>query len=289
MPNMNAADLILNLDLPKTLKPSFEDSQNQTLLLKIWHTPQDYVLSYEAMKAFTAARVANVSERANIADELWLLTHPDVYTLGQAALASHLLKDEGVPLVRVDRGGQITYHGAGQVVIYCLIDLKRLGIYVRELVQRIESAIIACLADYDLVSQRHEGAPGIYISTDISKISKISKNKLSETTDAVKMPQSTNPFTNLAKVAALGLKVSQGCTYHGLALNVAVNLNRFSNINPCGYIGLETIDMKTAQQDFLPSDDLNQTVYQTDQIHKVADTLVVGQHLAKHLAHAIYG
>lgn len=175
----------------------------------------DYTPTFERMQALTVARDVNSP------DEFWLLEHPPVFTLGQAGLESHLLHATSVPLVHTDRGGQITYHGPGQVVIYMLLDLKRRSMMIKEWVRRIEEAIILTLGDYGLQTERHEGAPGIYISND-----------------------GTQTHAG-AKIAALGLKVKNGCTYHGLSLNVAMDLSPFLQINPCGYAGLETVDMRT--------------------------------------------
>lgn len=185
----------------------------------------DYTPTFERMQALTVARDVNSP------DEFWLLEHPPVFTLGQAGLESHLLHATSVPLVHTDRGGQITYHGPGQVVIYMLLDLKRRGMMIKEWVRRIEEAIILTLGDYGLQTERHEGAPGIYISND-----------------------GTQTHAG-AKIAALGLKVKNGCTYHGLSLNVAMDLSPFLQINPCGYAGLETVDMRTMGVD-APQDEV---------------------------------
>lgn len=167
----------------------------------------EYAPALEAMRVFTAARGEDT------ADEIWLLEHPPVYTLGQAGSPEHLLRnDRGIPLVKIDRGGQITYHGPGQLVAYLLIDLPRRQLKVRELVVLMEQALIDTLADYGLAAERKAGAPGVYIDG--------------------------------AKIAALGLRVTKGCSYHGLALNVDVDLSPFAGINPCGYEGLKTIRMK---------------------------------------------
>lgn len=176
---------------------------------------QDYLSTYEAMKRFTGTRTEQTQ------DEIWLLQHPAVYTLGQAGDPSHLLEaNTEIPLCHIDRGGQITYHGPGQLVVYLLLDLKRLGIYVKELVFRMEQALIDTLSEYGISSERQAGAPGIYISA------------------------SQSAWTG-AKIAALGLKVTKHRSYHGLALNVAMDLAPFDAINPCGYKGLKTVDMKT--------------------------------------------
>ena len=167
----------------------------------------DYAPALEAMRAFTAGRGADTP------DEIWLLQHPPVYTLGQAGKPEHLLQNPaGIPLVHIDRGGQITYHGPGQLVTYLLLDLHRRRLKVRELVHLMEQAIIDTLAEYGLAATRKDGAPGVYVAGD--------------------------------KIAALGLRVRNGCSYHGLALNVDADLAPFGWINPCGYEGLKTIRMK---------------------------------------------
>jgi lipoyl(octanoyl) transferase len=178
----------------------------------------DYASTYEAMRAFT-------SERNNLTpDEIWVLEHPPVFTLGLAGDASNLHSPSSeIPLVQVDRGGEITYHGPGQIVIYLLLDLKRLGIFVKELVFRIEQALIDTLKDFGIAAERRPGAPGIYVSVQ---------------------PGVPSQWIG-AKVAALGLKVSKSCSYHGLALNVATDLGAFARIHPCGYEGLKTVDMQT--------------------------------------------
>ena len=179
---------------------------------------QDYLPTYEAMKSFTANRTEETP------DEIWVLQHPPTYTLGQAGDLEHLLKpDTNIPLVPIDRGGQITYHGPGQIVVYLLLDLRRRRLFVRDLVNRIEQAIIDTLADSGVIGIRKPGAPGIYLD----------KND--------KVPAG---FVG-AKIAALGLKVTKQCCYHGLALNVAMDLKPFEAINPCGYAGLKTIDLQT--------------------------------------------
>ncbi len=196
----------------------------------------EYTPTFEQMQALTVARDVNSP------DEFWLLEHPPVFTLGQAGLESHLLHATSVPLVHTDRGGQITYHGPGQVVIYMLLDLKRRGMMIKEWVRRIEEAIILTLGDYGLQTERHEGAPGIYISND-----------------------GTQTHAG-AKIAALGLKVKNGCTYHGLSLNVVMDLSPFLQINPCGYAGLETVDMRTMGVD-APQDEVARVLanYLTEQ------------------------
>lgn len=178
----------------------------------------DYESTYQAMRDFTQQRDAETP------DEIWILEHPPVFTLGLAGDASNLHSPSNqIPLVQVDRGGEITYHGPGQIVAYLMLDLRRLGIFVKELVSRIEQALIDTLADFGIQAERHAGAPGIYISQE-SPVSSEYRG---------------------AKIAALGLKVSKGCSYHGLALNVSTDLEAFSRIHPCGYEGLRTVDMQT--------------------------------------------
>ena len=182
---------------------------------------EDYQASFDAMRAFTDARSADTP------DELWIVEHPPVFTLGLGADRSHVLAAHHIPVVQTDRGGEVTYHGPGQVVIYLLIDLRRSHskgrLFAREFVQKIEQAVIDTLQAYNLVGVRKPGAPGIYLSDD---------------------DQATE--WQGAKIAALGLKVrGNGCTYHGVSLNVAMDLQPFSWINPCGYAGLATIDMQT--------------------------------------------
>ena len=171
----------------------------------------DYAPTWRAMQDFTAARGPDTG------DELWLVEHPPVFTLGQAGRREHLLRDIGVPVLQVDRGGQVTYHGPGQAVVYVLLDLRRRGYGVRELVWRLEQAVIDLLADYGVDGQRLEGAPGVYVRQE---------------------------HGGPAKIAALGLRVRGGCTYHGLALNVDVDLAPFAAINPCGHVGMAVTRVK---------------------------------------------
>ncbi|MEX3809107.1 lipoyl(octanoyl) transferase LipB [Paraburkholderia sp. BR13439] len=182
-----------------------------------WLGLEPYQVSFDAMRAFTDARTADTP------DEIWLVEHPPVFTLGQAGDPAHLLAADGsIPLVKVDRGGQITYHGPGQVVAYLLLDLRRRKLMVRELVTRIEQAVIDTLAAYNLAGERKAGAPGIYVAPG---------------------PEAGSHAG--AKIAALGLKIRNGCSYHGVSLNVNMDLRPFLAINPCGYAGLETVDMAT--------------------------------------------
>jgi lipoyl(octanoyl) transferase len=163
----------------------------------------DYQPTFQAMLDFTASRTAETP------DEIWIVEHPPVYTLGQAGKPEHILHDIGIPIVKIDRGGQVTYHGPGQVVLYLLLDLARLKIKVRELVTAIEQAVINLLAKHGVTAERRDGAPGVYVGE--------------------------------AKIAALGLRIRNGCSYHGVSLNVDMDLSPFAAINPCGYAGLKVI------------------------------------------------
>ena len=188
-----------------------------------------YPAAYQAMQDFTAARLPTTP------DALWLCEHPPVYTQGLAGLASHVLAAGDIPVVATNRGGQVTYHGPGQVVAYPLIDLRRAGYFIKEYVYRIEESVIRTLAHYGVTGLRVRGAPGIYVRRG---------DPFSHTRPALAQP-GDDPFRGLAKIAALGIKVSRHCTYHGVALNVAMDLEPFGRINPCGYAGLETLDLST--------------------------------------------
>ncbi len=178
----------------------------------------DYVRTLHQMREFTAQRSAET------ADELWLVEHPAVFTLGQAARRAHLLAATDVPVIATDRGGQVTYHGPGQVIAYPLLDLRRLGIYVKELVFRIEQSVIQTLQSFGIEGRRVPGAPGVFTPWP---------------------GEAPPPFTGLAKIAALGIKVAAGRSYHGVALNVAMDLAPYSLIDACGYAGLEVVDLAT--------------------------------------------
>ncbi len=187
----------------------------------------DYAPTEEAMRAFTEARTVDTP------DELWLCEHPPTYTQGLAGKADHVLNPHGIPVVQTNRGGQVTYHGPGQVVAYPLVDLKRLSIYVKEYVFRLETAVIQTLDHFGVTGHRVAGAPGIYVRLDDPG----AHAALTGPTDPL------DPFKGLGKVAALGIKVSRHCTYHGVALNVAMDLSPYAGINPCGYAGLQTVDL----------------------------------------------
>ncbi len=173
------------------------------MLRALGETP--YQVTWDAMRAFTAARAADTL------DELWLTTHPPVFTLGQAGLPEHVLAAGDIPLIQTDRGGQVTYHGPGQLIAYVLFDLARRRIGVRELVRLLEQAVVDLLAEHGLSAEGRVDAPGVYVGA--------------------------------AKIASIGLRVRQGRTYHGIALNAAMNLEPFGRINPCGYRGLAVTDL----------------------------------------------
>jgi lipoyl(octanoyl) transferase len=178
----------------------------------------EYAPTLEAMRAYTDSRDRDSH------DELWLLQHPRVFTQGQAGRAEHLLAPGDIPVIQVDRGGQVTYHGPGQVVIYLLLDLKRRGLGVRALVDLIEQSVVRLLAEYDIESQPRPDAPGVYVSGE--------------------------------KIASLGLRVRRGCSYHGLALNVDMDLEPFQRINPCGHQGLRVTSMASLLPGPAPTVDL---------------------------------
>lgn len=167
----------------------------------------EYAASLAAMQDFTDRRDTDTP------DECWLVEHPSVFTLGLAGKPEHVLEAGDIPVVQCDRGGQVTYHGPGQVVLYTLLDLKRAALGVKALVTTLEQAVIDLLAQTDIVGERRSGAPGVYVAG--------------------------------AKIAALGLRVRRGCCYHGLSLNVAMDLALFGRINPCGYAGLAVTDLRT--------------------------------------------
>ena len=186
----------------------------------------EYEPTWRAMQAFTAQRTDDTP------DEIWLLEHPPVYTQGQAGKPEHLIAETAIPVIPIDRGGQITYHGPGQIVAYVLVDLRRRGYGIRELVTRMEQAVIELLAQYRVTAARQTGAPGVYVDH--------------------------------AKIAALGLRVKRGCTYHGLALNVDMDLTPFNAINPCGYAGLQVTQCR----------DLGVNEPAQSLAHTLADTLL---------------
>jgi lipoyl(octanoyl) transferase len=203
----------------------------------------DYTTTFDAMRAFTEARAADTS------DEIWLCEHPPVYTQGLAGKAEHVLDAHGIPVVASNRGGQVTYHGPGQVVAYPLLDLRRAGYFVKEYVYRLEEAVIRTLAHFGVTGHRVVGAPGIYVRLD-DPFSHAGLAKRGVIPDSIRDPwiagQARNDiFFGLGKIAALGIKVSRHCSYHGVAFNVAMDLEPFVRIHPCGYPGLKTVDLST--------------------------------------------
>ena len=189
----------------------------------------DYLPTFEAMQAFTQSR------KSTTADELWLCEHPPTFTQGLAGSPSHLLNTGDIPVIQTDRGGQVTYHGPGQLMAYPLLDLKRAGYFVKEYVYRLEESVIRTLRHLDVTGHRVRSAPGIYVRLDAPQ-----DHRALDTSDGA-----TPSFRGLGKIAALGIKVSRHCSYHGLALNVAMDLEPFDRINPCGYAGLRTVDLRT--------------------------------------------
>ena len=191
----------------------------QVSQIRIRHLGQvEYEQAYEGMRQFTKERLPNTC------DEIWVLQHPPVFTLGLAGDPSNLHRPmDSIALIEVDRGGEITYHGPGQIVVYLLLDLKRKKLFVKELVSRLEQSVIDTLSEYGISAERKPGAPGIYIA----KQDKVGSNYWG------------------AKIAALGLKITKQCSYHGLALNIDMDLSPFEAIHPCGYEGLKTIDLRT--------------------------------------------
>ena len=169
---------------------------------------RDYAETYARMRDFTATRGPEA------ADELWFLEHPPVFTQGQAGKAEHVLAPGDIPIVQSNRGGQVTYHGPGQAVVYVLLDLHRLGYGARDLVRRLEQAMVDTLAGYGIAAQARPDAPGVYVERDFGR------------------------GLEQRKIGSLGLRVSRGCSYHGIALNVAMDLEPFGRINPCGLSGM---------------------------------------------------
>ena len=189
----------------------------------------DYLPTYEAMQAFTAARTPETP------NELWICEHFPVFTQGLAGQASHLLMPGDIPVVQTNRGGQVTFHGPGQVMAYPLVNLQRAGYFVKEYVFKLEESVIRTLAHFGVTGHRVAGAPGIYVRLD---------DPFSHAALVGPAP-AQDPFKGLGKISALGIKVSRHCTYHGAALNVKMDLEPFDRINPCGYVGLKTVDLST--------------------------------------------
>ena len=221
------------------------------------HGRLDYLPTVEAMQQFTAARTVQT------ADALWICEHPPVFTQGLAGRPEHVFHPGSIPVIATNRGGQVTYHGPGQVVASSLLDLKRAGYFVKEYVHRLEEATIRTLWHFGVTGHRVQGAPGIYVRLDDPHSHALLAQRPRRRTPDV---QDTSPltggsaidFSGLGKIAALGIKVSRHCSYHGVALNVAMDLEPFSRINPCGYAGLQTVDLSTigVSVDWLDAADL---------------------------------
>jgi lipoyl(octanoyl) transferase len=190
--------------------------------------PVAYAVALDAMRDFTAARGDGAE------DEIWLCEHPPVFTQGIAGRDEHVLDAGDIAVVRSDRGGQVTYHGPGQVVGYALVDLRRLGVYVKEYVFRLEQALIKTLETFAVTGHRVRGEPGVYVRLDAPSGHAM-----------LPAPTGGDPFAGLGKIAAIGVKVSRHRAYHGVALNVAMDLAPFARIDPCGHRGLKTVDLST--------------------------------------------
>jgi len=203
-----------------------------------------YTANFHAMQAFTAERTPDT------ADELWMCEHPPTFTQGLAGAAHHLLAPGDVPVVPTDRGGQVTFHGPGQVVAYPLVDLRRAGYFVKEYVYRLEESIVRTLAHLSVTGHRVAGAPGIYVRLDDPH----AHERLPQSPRKGHTTFAEDAFEGLGKIAALGIKVTRHCTYHGASLNVSMDLSAFDRINPCGYAGLRTIDLSTIGVHANPSD-----------------------------------
>ena len=205
----------------------------------------EYEPTYAAMQAFTSQR--SLQPPSIERDQLWICEHLPVFTQGLAGKAEHIFMPGDIPVVQTNRGGQVTFHGPGQVVGYPLIDLKRAGYFVKEYVYRIEEALIRTLLHFGVTGHRVAGAPGIYVRLEDPAAhapleQRPKKLELATGSD----PKPSGPdFTGLGKIGALGIKISRNCTYHGVSLNVAMDLEPFSRINPCGYSGLQTVDLST--------------------------------------------
>jgi len=220
-----------------TTSPAPDALTHFPLLRSLGRVP--YEPAVDAMKAFTAGRTADTP------DEIWLVEHDPVFTQGLAGKAEHVLDAGDIPIVQTNRGGQVTFHGPGQVVAYPLIDLRRAGYFVKEYVYRIEESVLRTLAHFGVTGHRVPGAPGIYVRLDDPfSHAMLKAAPLPGSAPTGPLP-AADPFRGLGKIAALGIKVSRHATYHGVALNVEMDLEPFSRINPCGYAGLQTVDLST--------------------------------------------
>jgi lipoyl(octanoyl) transferase len=217
----------------------------------------DYLPTYEAMQLYTEQRhTEKISENTignsmqptySLPDQLWICEHNPVFTQGLAGKVEHILNAGDIPIVQSNRGGQVTYHGPGQVVAYPMLDLKRAGYFVKEYVYRIEEAVIRTLDHFGVTGHRVAGAPGIYVRLDDPSSHALLEQRPQKKSENEENNWNLTPvnFTGLGKIAALGIKVSRHCSYHGVALNVNMDLEPFSRINPCGYSGLQTVDLRS--------------------------------------------
>jgi len=199
----------------------------------------DYAATFADMQAYSRRRAT--PEGAHLPDVLWMCEHNPVFTQGVAGKPEHLLNPMGIPVMQTDRGGQVTYHGPGQVVAYPLLDLKRTGYFVKEYVYRLEEALIRTLLHFGVTGHRVGGAPGIYVRRDDPFGHGVLPQRPQKQMDGKPVPD----FAGLAKIAALGIKISRHFAYHGAALNVNMDLAPFQCINPCGYAALQTVDLST--------------------------------------------
>ena len=197
----------------------------------------DYLKTYRDMQDFTAQRDSHTP------DEVWLCEHPAVFTQGLAGSAAHLLSTGAIPVIATNRGGQVTFHGPGQVVAYALVDLRRAGYYVKEYVYKLEEAIVRSLLHFGITGLRVAGAPGVFVRAIAPAENALLPSRPQPKHSSLDKPPPD--FSGLAKIAALGVKVSRHCAYHGVALNVHMDLVPFQQINPCGYAGLATTDLFT--------------------------------------------
>jgi lipoyl(octanoyl) transferase len=197
----------------------------------------EFMQAFAAMQEFTRSRQHSLEP---VADEIWLCEHPAVYTMGVAGRVEHIRAAGDIPVVRTDRGGQVTYHGPGQVVAYALVDLRSLGIFVKEYVYRLEHCMLKTLEGFGVTGHRVSGAPGIYVRLEDA----FGHAAVESAPPAERLGvKRTEAFRGLGKIGALGVKVSGRCAYHGLALNVAMDLSPYTRIDPCGYAGLEVVDL----------------------------------------------
>ena len=203
-----------------------------SIILRRLPRPAGYAATVDAMRAFTDARTAETP------DEIWSCEHPPVYTQGLAGRAEHVRDARGIAVVQTNRGGQVTYHGPGQVVAYPLVDLQRLGIYVKEYVFRVEQAVLKTLQRFGVTGHRVAGAPGVYVDP-------ADPHGHAALGGYGAVGDGPPAFGGLAKIAAIGVKVSRHRTWHGVALNVAMDLSPFDGIDACGYAGLRTVDLST--------------------------------------------